>query len=275
MNRHELNKHQKMGLLDYKWKTRFYLTDYTDISNRELIDYAISSFVYLIKNKDKIRKDKSLYVVCQICADIDHIVDIDHYDKQLSYLSHLFNQLTHSGRELHMCYDCGTLARGVLFQLINAYRGQFKITHEEIDRIKDEYYMDKYKKDDGVYVLEKRVHNIQQNCIFMCAIQMGENFGHIYILEKIYINKRPRFRIYQSCFNAYLLIDYIECMDYANDVSFGIDVKQHLMDLHKLYTKSVWGHDEVKLFIDWFKFYPDSGLSERDKKLFTSTYILL
>jgi len=242
--------------------------------NSYLINDVISPFIYLSSHRDNIHKDTSLKAVCQLCTDIDHVIDVNHRDKYLTYFANLFNELTNSSRSVYMCYDCGTVARGLLFQLINAYRGNFRIKPEEITQIKEEYYMTKYNEAEGVCVLMDRVHSITKNCLFMCALQLGENFGHIYILEKIYINSKPRFRLYQSCLNAYLLIDYIEIMDYGRDISTGIDVDAHLLDVYRLLSTPSWNNELIDKFIYWYKFYPHAGPHKDEKKLFTNTFVI-
>lgn len=272
----ELNEHKRKGILTYKWRLRSDLMYFPNKLSKTLVKHAISPIIYLMVNMDNIRKDKSLYAVYQICSNIEHIINIDHYDKQLYKLSRLFNQLINSSRPLHMCYDCGTLARGIFLQLIQVYRGQLKITNDEIQRFNNEYYMDKYQYDDGVFVLEQNIKNIKRNCLFLCAMSLGGNLGHVYVLEKIYINKNPRFRIYQSCLNSYLLVDYIEFMDYAGKgIMSGIDIKSHINSLHYLFSTNRWGKNEKEIFINWFKFDPNIKKYNTDPKRFTSTYILL
>lgn len=268
-------KHQKdIGLLEYKWGLRKMILERDEKINGKLLYEALSSFVYLHTNKNALLHDRSLKAVCQMCDDIEHVIDVNYPDDTLSYLAELFNQLVGSDRMLHMCYDCGTVARGVLFKLIEEYRGSIKLTKSEINRVKDQYYMNKYHDADGVLVLKDNINKIKQNCVFLCAMQLGENFGHIYVIDKIYINHRPRYRIYQSCFDSYLLIDYIEYMDYCSDLSKGININQHLDDLHRLISNLNWTPKDVTTFIKWFNFNPPKGVKKGDIKLFTSTYII-
>ena len=106
---------------------------------------AISPFKYLKRHHDQIQKDFSLKAICQLCTNPNLIYDVDTEDQQLSYLAHLFNRLLDSDRDLYMCYDCGTVARGVFFSLVKVHRGDFSLRKDEIERIKDEYYMNKYE----------------------------------------------------------------------------------------------------------------------------------
>jgi hypothetical protein len=185
-------------------------------------------------------------------------------------MAQMFNDLIGSDRTLHMCYDCGTVARAVLFQLIKAYRGSPRLRRDEITRIKDEYYMTRYKGATGVRDLRKHTTTAGNvNCLYLCAIQLGEDFGHIYVIEKI----NNRFRIYQSCLGAYLLIDYIEHMNYAEDTSQGVDISDHLDCLEQLFSNRTWTPKIEVLFTKWFHFIPPVGPSPKDTKLFTFTYV--
>lgn len=192
-----------------------------------------------------------MFAVCRMCADMDHVRDIKKYDRRLDYLSHLFNRLIDSNRGLLMCYDCGTVARGVFFELVATYRnGQLRLRRSELKRIKETYYMNYYHGTTGIRSLRSKIHSIHCNCLFLCAMQLGNDFGHIYVIEKIYINRVPRYRIYQSCFNSFLLLDYIEFMDYANNPKTGIDIDQHLDALQHLIGTSAWSPNDIQLFID-------------------------
>jgi len=269
---------KKLGLIDYKWEIRLQLSKKypknIDVKNILFAD-AVSSIIYLTRNRKKILQDKSLLAVCNLCTDVNAISNVEHKDKVLQHYANLFNQLFNSARNVHLCYDCGTVARGVFYELISMYRGSFNVSDREIKQVRDEYRMNKYNGTDGVVKLKEKVYSINQNSIFLCALQFGENFGHIYVLEKIYINNKPRFRIYQSCFNAFLLIDYIECMDYCRDLSTGVVIDEHIEALNMLLSTPEWNKKHIELFIFWFKFYPEYGLHKDEKKLFTFTSIIL
>ena len=83
--------------------------------------------------------------------------------------------------------------RGPVFlQLMTEYRGHHEMTPTELKRIKEEYYMDRYVRNQGVSILRQRIHHINQNCLFLCALQLGDDFGHIYVIEKIYPETRSQ-----------------------------------------------------------------------------------
>jgi len=269
---------KKRGLLDYKWDVRLYLLNSQRALskiNHKLFDVCVSPFVYISKHKPQIEKDVSLKAVCRLCTDLNLVIDVDHQDHVLTAYAQLFNRLTDSGRGIHACYDCGTTARGIFFQLINAYRGHFSLKPEEIKEIKNEYYMSRYQGAQGVTQLRNKIHQIDQNCLFLCAMQLGEDFGHIYIIEKIYIKRKPRYRIYQSCFNAFLLVDYIEAMDYAKNLSKGVDIDTHLDAIEILFSKPNWSMKDIDSFVYWYKFYPMHGTGSTDEKTFTFTHVKL
>jgi hypothetical protein len=268
---------QQTGRLDYKWDVRRYLYEKKHRArggDLVFLEDVVSPFAYLNKHRDVIADDKSLFAICQLCTGVDHVIDVEQRDERLFYLARLFNEMTQSARSIHMCYDCGTVARGVFFQLIKAYRGSLHLFPKEIERFRDEYYMDRHKGIAGINVLARRLHSVKQNSLFMCALQLGDDFGHIYVIEKIYVDGKPRFRLFQSCLNAYLLVDYLECMDYCRGSSVGIDVDQHLSALRRMIGTQEWGPTEIDLFIEWYKFYPSSGWLKSEAKLFTSTYIV-
>jgi hypothetical protein len=273
----------------------------------ELLHYSWSPFRYLDEHSTEIKKDRSLSAITQLCVDSHHVANPTHVDLELVKWSTYFNALTHSARALHMCYDCGTVARGVFFKLIQEYR-QTKTAHKEdlvnplqpseIKRIQMEYSMDAYPPQESIQRLWDNICNIQHNCLFMCALQFGEKFGHIYIIEKIYPNsknknkknkkikknlenknkikinlEKPRYRIFQSCFNSYLLIDYIEHMNYINP-EVELDIQDHIINLKDFMTPRQFTTEDYRRFCQEFCFYPTSRILADDKRAFASTYVI-
>lgn len=275
---------RKKGLLDHKWLIRQYLAtnkklfddDLTNDSKKsiKLLESALSPFTYIKEHKSQIENDISLKALVQLCSAPHLLRNVHHIDNQLYYLANLFNQLVDSDRILIMCYDCGTVARGVFFMLIKAYRGDFTLKKNEIQRIKNEYYMDKYEPQQSLEIFSKSISSIKKNCLYLCALQFGEKFGHIYIIEKIYINNKPRYRIYQSSHQSYMLIDYIEHMDYAAHINTGIDINQHLQDLSTIVLAGKWNATHITTFNKWFHFYPTDRILKSDIKRFASTCII-
>ena len=299
---------QSQGLLEHKWLVRSYLSDNKFITKKIiesehegralslpiskhfsanissdfifLLETALSPFLYLNQHQREINEDKSLNAVYGLCTDIQHLNSVYQTDDKLDYLSHEFNRLIGSGRNLLMCYDCGTVARGVFFVLIKAYRNTFEIRPDEIKRIKSEYYMDRYDIITSIDIFRQNIHNIKNNCLFLCALQLGENkFGHIYIIEKICSDssgqlKTPRYRLYQSCHLSYMLIDYLELMKYAENPNFSMDIDQHIEDLGIMLTAGHWNKTIINLFVKWYNFYPSSRIMKSDIKQFASTYVI-
>ena len=274
----EIEEKKHLGLLDYKWKVRSHISKikkHLGQQEMSLLAEVVSPFIYMIDHADQIRRDSSLDLVCQLCTDKDHAYDVEKKDMTLYRLSHLFNDLIESDRALLMCYDCGTVARGVLLQLLKKLRGTSELRPQEIQRIKNDYYMTRYKGCEGIDHLKETMSQLKEDCLFLCAMQLGNDFGHIYVIEKTYIrgSETPRYRIYQSCFDAFLLIDYIELMDYARDLTHGISIKKHLRDMRHLFSTGSWTPNDLNRFIRWFHFTPPSGLSSQDKRLFTYVYL--
>lgn len=278
---------EKVGLLDHKWLVRSYLTKnksriiatLNSNQNNEMIyllEVALSPFKYLDSHQFQINRDISLNAIYQLCSNRQMVTDIDYTDEQLKYLSRLFNELIGSDRVLYMCYDCGTVARGVFFTLIKAYRGTFTIRPDEIRRIKSEYYMNKYSVSEAFDIFYKNLLSINQNCLYLCALQFGDKFGHIYIIEKIFVNgsKVPRYRIYQSSFQSYLLIDYIELMNYASSLYSSVNIMQHFNDMRRIMLTDNWGQNEIDLFIKLYHFKPVTPIVQQDTKRFASTYVI-
>lgn len=288
----QIIEEHKTTLLDHKWAVRRYLTQrkksVKDVLKSSkncdlhkdpillIVQCAVSPFRYLDRNREQINRDRSLRTLITMCSNYEHVNDIDKRDQTVYYYSNLFNQLFLSGRELFMCYDCGTSARANLFALLREYRKDFQLSPEEIKRIHTEYYMDRYKNpSQGVADLRQKLAKIGQDSIYICALQLGDAFGHIYLIEKIYIDDKPRYRIYQSSFNSYLVIDYIEYMDYARSLTSGIDVQQHLDEVdHIMSCRDGWGEREINIFNKWYQFRPSTPIKAGDPLKFTSTHIV-
>lgn len=269
----KIDQKRKNDLLDYKWTIRQYVAKHKHHlrpEHDELIYQMLSPFMYMTFYHDQIKRDKSLNAICQLCTDIRHVSDTEFPDLRLRSLAQMFNDLIGSDRTLLMCYDCGTVARAVLFQLIKTYRGSPRLTDDEIHRIKDDYYMTRYQGSLGVRELRQHIKRDQYpRCLYLCAMQLGDDFGHIYVIEKI----GQRYRIYQSCLGAYLLIDYIEHKNYAEDTTRGIDIDSHMDCLEQLFSHNTWDHKLQNLFAKLFHFIPPAGPAHKDQKLFTFTYV--
>lgn len=279
--------------LDFKWSLRLFLSqnlkqirkimtekekESDNFSSLQqglqlLLYYAVSPFHYIRNNRDLIDKDRSLTAICQLCTHSDLIYDVDHTDQKLKCVANLVNQLIESDRTLIMCYDCGTVARGVFWALIREYRGQFILRPTELTRIRNEYYMSKYSTKIALNILSERIHQTKQNCIFLCALQIG-NAGHIYVIEKYYFAQKPVYRLYQSNHQSYLLIDHLEYMNYAQYPAIGINIDQHLHDLRHLLTTKQWQPHDYQLFAYWYWFYPRDAITTKTITRLASTYIV-
>ena len=74
-----------------------------------------------------------------LCFEKNEIFNLEFFQPQLNVLANLFNVLINSGRDNVNCYDCGTVARGILYELLKEYRDSFYLTEDEINRIYEEY----------------------------------------------------------------------------------------------------------------------------------------
>lgn len=300
---------RQQNTLDHKWLIRMYLSKNTLISSylnqtspdlvddliiRDQIKYksrsfdqvqsddfiillkeALSPFEYLSDNKSKIETDQSLNAITKLCTNSDLIYDIGYEDSTLSKLAQMFNDLVNSNRSLHLCYDCGTVARGMFFSLIKVYRGSFDLSKTEIDRITRDYRMDRFTPQKSLQIMKQNFAQIQQSCLYLCALQFGEKFGHIYIIEKRYHGKNPKptYRLFQSCFNSYMLIDEIEYQDFANG-NGAIDIHEYENDMAILMQVKDWDQMTIETFCKWFHFYPSSRIFKSDVKKISTTYVI-
>jgi hypothetical protein len=302
-----IETNHRQGTLDHKWLIRMYLSQnqligsYLKKTTPDLIDdfivthrsqdenrsldqirnddfmillkEALLPFEYLANNRAKIKADRSLNAITQLCTSADLINNIIYEDTRLSHLAQVFNQLVHSNRTLHLCYDCGTVARGVFFSLIKAFRGSFDISPSEITRISEDYRMDRYSPQKSLEVMAENFALIDQDCLYLCALQFGEKFGHIYVIEKLYKDGQPVYRLFQSCFNSFMLIDDIEYENFANRTD-GLNIVDYTKDMGILMEEKNWDQFTINVFCKWFHFYPSSRILKSDVKRIASTYLI-
>src|SRR3989344_1976986 len=140
--RKKIDRSCKYGTLDYKWAIREYI-----FSNRKersrfmnmLTSLSDSSFLYYAKYRDTIEKDASLKAITMFCTNPELTVNLHISDADLEFLSELFNQMLHSTRTLHRCYDCGTNARAMFLKLISTHRQQPYLSPNEQIRMLKQY----------------------------------------------------------------------------------------------------------------------------------------
>ena len=239
-----------------------------------LIKLVMTYPTYLKKNKEKIKKDKSLKTLTILCTKKSKV----DATKQAT----AFNKIFGKGRKVFRCYDCGTMARVAFLELVNKYRNRIhnkslSMQHykslfapEEITSISSSYDSDNtnvlHNVSGFMEDLQKDAHQL-----FICSIGFDEEFGHIFLIEKIpmhtnkilpnkIIQNKYLYRIYQSAKNAYTLFDFLEYADYTKQK--GIDIIKFCKTLKTLLLTNNYTEQQ---FIDLFKFIPPSPINVEHK----------
>lgn len=262
-----IEKSVRYDSLDYKWAIRKFIMQNPSRVPISLKNYFIyvsqSPYKYYLDNIDKFNSDKSLACISQMCCDKKFMINVDEKDQTLFKLSRQFNKIIGTTRKLHMCYDCGTVARAVFLKLIETHRGTLKMDSVELNRMK-QMYCD--SNNDPVGTMRKCwdfLTSVDSDTVVICGIGI-DNFGHVWVLEKIYLeNGQPRYRIYQSCLNSYMLIDFIEEADYAKHPNIGIDIDDFFNSLeHILSRRTAWEEKDYHIFTSIFAFMPVSEVMD-------------
>lgn len=225
---------------------------------------AISSFVYVrdFGNVD----DSSISSIIRLCKDQQLGVYVDHNDPELIMLSNIFNLMFKSARKNINCYDCGTVARGIFYSLLKTNRPKFNLSREEIEQFRDDYISRMFSSwDESVSHLLSHLRQNDQSGVYVCGLRFGDNkFGHIFVIEKKVNDDpdRPMVRIFQSALNSYLLIDYVEHLNYLIEPHHSINLYEFENDMKSLGYVNKWTTKEIGLFIKWFCFYPQSEIDD-------------
>jgi hypothetical protein len=269
MSDQKLLKSLEYSALDHKWIARNYLNnkgwtqatllkklsrpeDNTETDNI-MFKIALSSFRYYLTHYDKISTDKSLSVVTSLCSSGVNSIDVDASDPEVKYLSHLFNELVGSNRKLLKCYDCGTNARAVFLKLV----GERSLSKKETERMSREYLLN---KTDPVPEMQKCLKKLKQNdgkhTVFILSVGF-QDFGHVWVIDKRYLNSKVRFHQYQSALGSHMLIDFIESMDYGADPSKSLNIDEFFSALKRLLSyDGVWKDEQYRVFSELFAFMP-------------------
>lgn len=267
----------KYNTLDYKWAVRKYIGDHKD-SNIDpeihdfLLQLATSSFNYYYEHKEYLESDISLKAISSFCINPDLMYDVTISDTDLDFLSRLFNQIIHSTRDLHKCYDCGTNARAMFFKLVEAHRGKYYISPQEQLRMARQYRpnMDNYMME--INNSHRDLTLMDKNTVFILSLGL-DGFGHVYIIEKIFIDNIPRYHHYQTSFKSHLLLDFIENRDYGRDKHQSLDVDNFFSDFKYLMSiDHKWDDKDYKLFGSLFAFLPTTPITN-PKPSYCYTYL--
>ena len=275
----------KYNALDHKWYARNYLTEnnwsldrllksnphgikieslHIDKSKKTILEIimlkiALSSFRYYYLYYDNITSDRSLKAVTSMCSSSLNTIDVDSDDKEVFYLSHVFNKILESSRKLLKCYDCGTNARAVFLKLIQVGRGEsdVNISYKEQERMQKEYLLNKIDPLTPLKACFKKLSTDDgKNLVVIMSISV-ETLGHVWVIEKRYFEDRIRYHQYQSALNSHMLIDFIESMDYGADPMKSLNIDYFFKELTSLITfKEAWTEKQYKLFVKLFAFLP-------------------
>ena len=261
------------GSLDYKWLSRNYINFAPPVIVKTLRDIADSSFRYLDEHKAVLTGDSSLAAIIRICNDRILMRQLEFIEGNLFFLSRMFNQVSQSGRKLLECYDCGTNARAMFLMLLKTHRGALYLSHEEQVRMQDEYRLDEKDPIGAISECQRRLESMTKDCIFIMSFSIQE-FGHVWIVEKRFINGKPRYHHYQSSLTSHLILDFIEDRDYGRDPGQSLDTRTFFDDFRKIMSvKRVWRKPDYKLFCKLFAFYPVNPVTDPYNG-FSYTYIV-
>ena len=253
--------------LQYIWHCRnLELNDVEEGVFKECIKYICkSSFDYCDKNKEKIKNNKSLDIVSNICNcdDTAFTTVCKHFN--IKELGEYFNTIAGSGRSVKECYDCGTVSRAIFLSLVKGYKGY--LSQEDKKSIFELYNPQRLMPMDALNEFYKVIKSTQCHAIFMVSIGL-DNFGHIWTIEK----RNGKYFIYQSALASYLVIDYLEYTDAANDEK-GINIDAFYRDLKRLVKSKKWTIKEYELFCKLFHFMPHSKVI--NAKNFLYCYVCL
>jgi len=199
-----------------------------ELYNDPLLNELVKEpFDYYEKYKDVFNKDKSLKAIKILCFNEILQKNPNYEDINLTYLTKYFNYLTDTNRELLRCYDCGTNARGIFLNLIKANRpilnenGEI-FTNEEKIKIKNDYNNSSTEINEKIDTCFKLLSESEKECIVIISLGLVES-GHVFVLEKRFINDAPIIRHYQSALNSHMVIDFLFANDIANRCDISLD----------------------------------------------------
>lgn len=265
----------KYRTLDYKWAVRLYLSEKSidDQSTREFLEtIANSSFAYYDRYRSKLDQDTSLRAITSFCKDPVLMHQVEARDKDVEFLSRLFNQMVHSTRGLHKCYDCGTNARAMFFKLITAHRGKFYISPQEQLKMERQYVPIRGRGMSELKKCYRDIKMVEADTVFICSLGL-DGFGHVWIFEKRFINGKVRYHHYQTSFRSHLLIDFIEDMDYGRYPDQSLDIDAFFTDFIDLMcVTDPWEKDHYLTFARLFAFLPTKTV-DKPEPSFCYTYL--
>lgn len=253
--------------LEYIWECRNMDIDSIDDEVfKECIKYVCtSSFDYYEKNREKIENNKSLSIISNICNCSDTALTTVCHQFDIKELGEYFNNIVGSTRGVKECYDCGTVSRAIFLSMVKGYKNY--LTEDDKKSIRELYNPMRLPPMDALDEFYRAIKSVHCHAIFMVSIGFSD-FGHIWTMEK----HNGKYFLYQSAFAKYLVMDYLEYIDAANDRK-GINIDSFYRDLKRLVKSKKWTSNEDKLFCKLFHFMPTSKIT--NAKNFLYCYVCL
>ena len=269
--------------LDYIWIARDILqkqkanadANVDSIKNKFFNAISNASFEYYDKYSDSIHSDPSLNAITSMCDMTELSEDVTLEDKEVTFLSHIFNHIVLSDRKLHKCYDCGTNARAMFLKLVKLHRGG-KLYLTPREQIAMEGYI-ALPGEKGIAAMKECAKHLKQSpsdAVYICSIGV-EKFGHVWIFEKITTRTGKQIvRHYQSALKSHLVLDFIADMDYGQFPEKDLDLDQFFQKLESLLLiETEWTEKNYRDFNQLFAFNPVRKVTE-PRPNFCWTYVI-
>ncbi len=245
------------------------------IINDTTLNHIIEQpFLYYKKYKNIIDSDISLKYITSLCSNPKLKTNPNIEDIKLTKYSNLFNKITDSNRKLLRCYDCGTNARGIFFNIIKAHRQTLKLSKEEKNRIKTLYNDFESPVLSKIHSCFEFLDKIDRPCVIIISLGLIES-GHVFILEKLFVNNKLIVRQYQSALNSHMVLDYLYHIDIINNINVSLNYTQLFNDLKYLFSLKNWTDDDKRIFTKWFFyiFNHDININDETQEKFTFTFV--
>ena len=243
---------------------------FIDLYNDKLLNNLINeSYKYLQDNIDFFNTDKSLSAITLVCSNPKLVYDPTIEDKYLIQLSHYFNFLTDTNRKLLRCYDCGTNARAIFLNLIKKNRNnEIIFTSAEHKQMANLYKQQNYIKNntlDNLNSCLNKLNEVNKETVFIISLGFLKS-GHVFVLEKRFINGKPLVLHYQSALNSHMIIDFLYLIDIVDKIKNhrSVNYVKMLNDIKYLFNKKHWDDNDKKLFASWFLYTTGDNIVESD-----------
>jgi hypothetical protein len=273
-----ISKSLEQGTLDYIWLARstdFSTETETDGKKKEFLrSIGNASFIYYDKYIVNIQNDPSLNAITSICNMDKLSCDVTLEDKQVSFYSHLFNNIINSDRKLHKCYDCGTNGRAIFLKLIALYRGKLYLTPREQVSMENYSPVGMPKGLENMKACARQLTITPSDSVYICSLGI-QGFGHVWIFEKVTlpVSGKQVIRHYQSALKSHLTLDFIADMNYGEFPDRTINIVDFFTKLERILSfNDKWNDAIYSDFHNLFAFTPVSVV-DKPTPTFCWTYI--